>query len=236
MYGRCFQMTFSKIRTNAVGKTRTDWKNSVLFLTKNLHQRKSPYGRPSARKGLLVVEKNVDGPVYRQILKKEPFAQFTVIKKFLKFWFQWDGSKAHTADLTLDFVETHFKKRVISNSLPLKKGELELAAIQPRSQFFRLFLLRLCKRPVLRIQTDNNFGCTKKYRRYFQLASRESGHFLVVYPELPEAFGTNCGEKGWTHRKRYNLSCLTRVFPLNLVQSTIFNNFFHGECCFWKTL
>ncbi len=31
--GQCSQMTFSKIRTNAVGKIRTDWKNSVLFST-----------------------------------------------------------------------------------------------------------------------------------------------------------------------------------------------------------
>ncbi len=28
---QCSQMTYSKIRTNTVGKIRTDWKNSVLF-------------------------------------------------------------------------------------------------------------------------------------------------------------------------------------------------------------
>ncbi len=43
------------------------------------------------------------------------------MKKFSKFWFQQDGAKEHTADLTLDLVETHFKKRVISNRFPLKK-------------------------------------------------------------------------------------------------------------------
>ncbi len=73
------------------------------------------------RIGPIFVEKNVDSPVYRKILKKEAFLQFTTMKKFLKFWFQQDGAKAHTADLTLDLVETHFKKRVISNRFPLKK-------------------------------------------------------------------------------------------------------------------
>ncbi len=43
------------------------------------------------------------------------------MKKFSKFQFQQDGAKAHTADLTLDLVETHFKKRVILNHFPLKK-------------------------------------------------------------------------------------------------------------------
>ncbi len=71
--------------------------------------------------GLIFVEKNVDGPVYWKILKKETFPQFTVMKKFSKFWFQQDGAKAHTANLTLDLVETHFKKRIILNCFPLKK-------------------------------------------------------------------------------------------------------------------
>ncbi len=72
--------------------------------------------------GPIFAEKNVDGLVYRKILKKEAFPQFTAMKKFLKFWFQQDGAKAHTTDLTLDLVETNFKKRVISNNFPLKKG------------------------------------------------------------------------------------------------------------------
>ncbi len=71
--------------------------------------------------GPIFVEKNVDGPVYWKILKKETFSQFTAIKNFLKFWFQQDGAKAHTADLTLDLVEIHFKQHVISNRFPLKK-------------------------------------------------------------------------------------------------------------------
>ncbi len=81
--------------------------------------------------GPVFVEKNVDSPVYWNILKKEAFPQFTAMKKFLKFWFQQDGAKAHTADLTLDLVENHFKKHVISDHFPLKKRELELAAVQP---------------------------------------------------------------------------------------------------------
>ncbi len=71
--------------------------------------------------GPIFAEKNVDGPVYRKILKKEAFPQFTAMKKCLKFWFQQNGAKAHTADLTLDLVETHFKKRDILNHFPLKK-------------------------------------------------------------------------------------------------------------------
>ncbi len=71
--------------------------------------------------GPIFAEKNVDGPVYQKILKKEAFPKFTVMKKFSKFWFRQDGAaKAHTADLTLDLVETHFKKRVISNRFLLK--------------------------------------------------------------------------------------------------------------------
>ncbi len=68
-------------------------------------------------------QKNVDGPVYRKILKKEAFPQFTGMNKFSKFWFQQDGPKAHTSKLTLDLVKTHFKKRVISNCFLLKKKD-----------------------------------------------------------------------------------------------------------------
>ncbi len=79
--------------------------------------------------------------VYWEILKNKTFPQFTAMKKFLKFWFQQDGAKAYTADLTLNLVETHFKKRVILNRFPLKKkGGLELAAVQTQSQSFRHFL------------------------------------------------------------------------------------------------
>ncbi len=102
--------------------------------------------------GSIFVEKNVDSPVYRKILKKEVHPQFKAMKTFLKFWFQQDGPKAHTADLTMDLVETRFKKRVISNRFPLKKKGLELAEVQPPSQSFVLFPLGLCKGPVLRKQ------------------------------------------------------------------------------------
>ncbi len=71
--------------------------------------------------GLIFAEKNIDGPVYQKILKKEAIPQFTTLKTFLKFCFQQDGAEAHTTDLTLDLVETRFKKRVISNHFPLKK-------------------------------------------------------------------------------------------------------------------
>ncbi len=86
------------------------------------------------------------------------------------------------------------------------------------------------------MQTDRQQFRLSKKNRYFWLASRGSGHFIVGYSELPEAFGASCGEGGWTHRKCYNLSCLTRVLPLNLVHSAIFKNFFCREHLFWKTL
>ncbi len=105
-----------------------------------------------------------------------------------------------------------------------------------RSQSFGLFPLGLRKGPVLRKQTDNDFSSVEKYYQYFWLASRGSRHFLVGYPELPEAFRATCGNGGWTHQKCYNLGCLTRVLPLNFVHSTIFKNFFHRERLFWKTL
>ncbi len=66
-----------------------------------------------------------DGPVYWKILKKTlPAPHFMVMKKFSKFWFLRDGAKAHTADLTLDLVETRYKKCVISNRFPLQKRGL----------------------------------------------------------------------------------------------------------------
>ncbi len=190
--------------------------NPGVFLTKNLQPKKiTTWAALSAQGliGLIFVKKNVDSPVYWKILKEEAFSQFTAMKNFLKFWFQQDGAKAHTADLTLDLVKTHFEKRVILNHFPLKKRGLELAAVQPRSQSFGLFPLLLCNGLVLRKETDNDFGSAKKYHRYFRLALRGSGHFLVNYPDLREAFGASCGEEGWTHRKCYNLSCLTGVLP-----------------------
>ncbi len=118
--------------------------------------------------GPIFVEKNVDGPVYRKILKKEAFPQFKALKNFSKFWFQQDGAKAHTVDLTLDLVETHFKKRVISNHFPLKKKRgAEVGRRTPQSQSFGLFPLGLYKGPVLGKQTDNDFGSAKKYHQHF---------------------------------------------------------------------
>ncbi len=109
--------------------------------------------------------------------KKRPPSPVTAMKKFSKFWFQQDGAKAHTADLTLDLVETHFKKRVISNCFLLKKKvgwswlpySLDLS---PLDNFLRGYVKDLC-------YANNNFGSAKKYHRYFQLALRGSGHFLV---------------------------------------------------------
>ncbi len=95
-----------------------------MFLTKNLHPKKITVWVTLSAQGLIgpiFIEKNVDGTVYRKILKKRPFPQLAAMKKFSKFWVQQDGTKAHTADLTLDLVETHFMKRVISNYFPLKK-------------------------------------------------------------------------------------------------------------------
>ncbi len=113
--------------------------------------------------------------VHRKILKKEAFPQFTVMKKFLKFWFQQDGAKAHMADLTLDLVETHFKKRVISNCFPLKKKRAGAGHHTAQSQSFVLFLLGLCKGPVLCKQTDNDFGSAKKISPIF------STHFERIW-------------------------------------------------------
>ncbi len=173
-----------------------------MFLTKNLHPKKITIWAELSVQGLIgliFIEKNVDGLVYRKILKKEAFPQLTVMKRFSKFWFQQDGAKTHTADLTLDLVETYFKKRFHS-----KKWGTGAGRCTAWSQSFVLFPLGLCKGPVLRKQPENGFGSAEKYHQYFQLTSRRSGHFIVGYPELPEAFGVNCGEGGWTHRKRYN--------------------------------
>ncbi len=98
--------------------------NPGIFLTKNLHPKKITVWAALGTQGLIspiFVWKNIDGPVYRKILKKKAFPQFTVMKKFSKFWFQQDGAKAHTADVTLHLIETHFKKRVLSNHFSLKK-------------------------------------------------------------------------------------------------------------------
>ncbi len=208
-----------------------------MFLTKNLHPKKSQYGwrlgggrayRSDFRR------EKYGRPVYRKILKKEAFHQFTTMKKFSKFWFQQDVAKVHTADLTLDLFETHFKKCVISNRFPLKKKGTGAGRSTAPISFLWTISTGLCKGPLLHKQTDNDFGSAKKYHRYFRFASRGSGHFLVSYPELPEAFRASCGEGGWTHRKCYNFSCLTSVLPLNFVHSTIFKNFFRRERLFWK--
>ncbi len=156
------------------------------------------------------------------------------------------GAKAHTSDLTLDLVGTHFKKRVISNHFPLKKMGAGAGHHTARSQFFGPFPLGLCRGPVLRKQTDN-FGSAKKYHPYFRLVSRGSGHFLVGYLELPEAFGASCGDGRWTHRKCYNLSYLTRVLPFILRFLRIFfvvfilkdpvhsvQRFWHSRWMFWS--
>ncbi len=117
--------------------------NPSVFLTKNLPPRKITLWVVLSAQGLIgpiFAEKNVDGPVYRKILKKMAFLKFMEMKKISKFWFQQDAAKAHTADLTLDLVETHFKKRVISNCFPLKKRGLELATVQPDLSPFDYFL------------------------------------------------------------------------------------------------
>ncbi len=69
------------------------WANSNLgvSLMKNLHSEKITVWAVLSVQVLIVpifVEKNDDGPVYRKILKKEAFPQFTAMKKFSKFWFQ----------------------------------------------------------------------------------------------------------------------------------------------------
>ncbi len=84
------------------------------------------------------------------------------MKKFSKFWFQQDGAKAHTADVTLNLVETRFKKCVISSHFPLKKMGSGAGRCAARSQSFGLFPLGLCKGPVLHKQTKKDFGSVKK--------------------------------------------------------------------------
>ncbi len=91
--------------------------NPGVFLTKNLHPKKITVWAALSEQwliGPIFIEKNVDGPVYRKILKNEAFPQFTAMKKFSKFLFQQDGAKAHTADLTLDLVETKIFKIFVS--------------------------------------------------------------------------------------------------------------------------
>ncbi len=165
--------------------------------------------------------------------EKRSLPQFTVMKKFSKFWFQPDGIKAHTADLTLDLVETHFKKRVILNHFPLKKRGLELAAIQPDLSPLDYFLWG-----YVRDQCYAN-------RLSMISALRKNIIFLTRF-EWIRAFsgwlpGTSGGVwrelwRGRVHRKCYILSCLTRVLSLNFVHSMIFKNFFRRERLFWKPL
>ncbi len=80
--------------------TTTIWvsSNPSAFLTETLLPKKVTVWAALSVQGLIgpiLVEKNVDGQVYWKILKKKAFDQFTVMKKFLKFWFQLDGAKAH---------------------------------------------------------------------------------------------------------------------------------------------
>ncbi len=136
----------------------------------NLHSKKITIWASLSAQGLIgpiFVKKNVDGPVYQKILKKEAFPQFTVMKKFLKFWFQQDGAKAHMANLTLDLVETHFKKSIISNHFPLETRGAGTGHHTARSQSFGLFPLGLCKGPMLHKQTNDDLGSAKKYHQYF---------------------------------------------------------------------
>ncbi len=152
-------------------------------------------------------EKYVDGPVYRKILKKEAFLRFTVMKKFSKFWFQQNGAKAHTADLTLDLVETHFKKRVILNHFPLKKKEgwswlLYSPDLGPLDYFLwsyvkdRRYTNRLTMISVLRKNITDIFDSLREdsgifslvtwnfRRRLEQIVEREGGHIENVIIKL----------------------------------------------------
>ncbi len=97
--------------------------NPSVFLTKNLRPKKITLCvalHAQGHIGPIFVGKNVDGPVYRKILKRGP-PSVHGDEKFSKFWFQQDGAEANTADPNLDLVENHFKKRVISNCFLLKK-------------------------------------------------------------------------------------------------------------------
>ncbi len=67
------------------------WASSNLgvFLTKNLHPKKITVWVALNTQGLInpiFAKKNVDGPVYRKILEKETFPQFTEMKKIFKIF------------------------------------------------------------------------------------------------------------------------------------------------------
>ncbi len=76
-------------------------------VTKNLHPKKITVWPALSMQRLIspiFADENVDGPVYRKILKKGAFPQFTAMETFSKFWFQHGGAKAPTTDLTLDLL------------------------------------------------------------------------------------------------------------------------------------
>ncbi len=128
----------------------------------------------------IFTEKKVHDPVYQKILKKEAFSQFMAMKTFLKFWFQQDGAKAHTTDLTLDLIEIHFKKSVGLNHFPLKKKETGAGCcIVPISVLWTISS-GLCKGPVLRKQTDNDFGSAKNITDIFNSLQEDPGIFSLV--------------------------------------------------------
>ncbi len=176
--------------------------------------------------GPIFVAKNVDGPVYRKILKKEDFPQFTAMKKFWNFGINRMGLR-HTW-LIWPWIWLKFTSRSVSFQTIFcsKKGGWSWLPYSPDLSPFDYFLWGYAKDRCYANRATTFSTLWKKYHWYFRLASRGSGHFLIGYQELPKAFRASCREGGWTQRKCYNLSCLIRVLLLNFVHSTIFKNFF----------
>ncbi len=149
----------------------------------NLHPKKITVWAALIAQGIIgpiFVEKNVDSPVYRKILKIEAFPQFTAMKKFSKFWFQRDGAKAHTADLTLALVETHFKKRVISNRFALKKRGWSWLPYSPDLSPLDYFLWNYVKDRCYANRPTTISALRKNITDIFDSLREDSGIFSMV--------------------------------------------------------
>ncbi len=112
------------------------------------------------------------------------------LHKFLKFWFQQDRVKATHGRSDLGFGWNSLQEaRHFELFSAKKKGGLELATVQPRSQSLGLFSLGYVKDWCYANRPTMNCSA-KKYYRYFRLASRGSGHFLVGYGTFGDVWST----------------------------------------------
>ncbi len=112
--------------------------------------------------------------------EKRGLPQFTTMKKFSKFWFQQDGAEAHTADLTLDLVEIHFKKRLISKRFLLKKRVAGSGCCTAQSQFFGLLPLGYVKDWCYANRPTTISALWENITSIFDLLREDPGIFSLV--------------------------------------------------------